>query len=312
MGWGGITPTAVASGGGGNAFSNFMSSPGGGAAASGVLGLLGGLLGGIGQGKQNDAQMAQQRQFLLQQLLASLNEGEQGRALSREQFNANQGLQREQLGLQREQIGLNSTQMDPLAQQKSRGGMALFGAMLGNARPSAISSSIPGMNMFMPQLSGGIMDLVPKGGFSPETLKYFSPESMANAEGNFMTNAAPFAQPTDLTGVGYGSAGATPTAQGQSARSSFQAQQASAQQQRAADAQSASDADFSKSAAQRAALQQAMSGANSQAPAAAAKKKSGLLGKILGVAGLASNFIPGVGPLVGAGLGAAGIGLGNR
>lgn len=40
--------------------------------------------------------------------------------------------------------------------------------------------------------------------------------------------------------------------------------------------------------------------------AAAPKKSGGIFGKILSVAGVASNFIPGIGPMVSAGISAAG------
>lgn len=135
--------------------------------------LLGGLFGGIGQGK-----------------------------MSAEQLRAQQEMQDKQLQLSRDQMGLQSTQMDPLAQQKSRQQQALLAALLPGARNFQVSSNVPGMNQFMPQMTGGMK--LPEGGLSPETLAFFGGPQRASAEAQFFGANSPFGAPPALSSVGYG------------------------------------------------------------------------------------------------------------
>jgi hypothetical protein len=138
--------------------------------------LAGGIMSGIGQGK-----------------------------MSAEQIRAANEQQAKQLAFQRDQTGLQSTQMDPLAQQKSRQQQALLAALLPEMRNASVSSNIPGMNQFIPQISGGLR--LPEGGFSPDTLKFFSEPARASAEAGFFANASPFAPPPALSSLGYSQAG---------------------------------------------------------------------------------------------------------
>lgn len=61
---------------------------------------------------------------------------------------------------------------------------------------------------FTPKTSGGFR--IPEEGFSPETLKFFSPEARLAAEESYYKGAAPFMQPPNLGQAGYGSLGADP------------------------------------------------------------------------------------------------------
>ena len=174
-------PTAAGAGGSGGLFGM---SPG---VTSGLiqggLGLLGGVISGAGQGAMTEAQLKAAKELALRQ----------------------EQLQREQLAQQGAATGLQASQQDPLAQQRSRQQQALMAAILPGLRNAAVSSNIPGMNQFMPQVSGGLR--IPEGGFDPSTLSFFSPESRAASEGQYWRQAAPFTPPPDLSKVGYGAAG---------------------------------------------------------------------------------------------------------
>jgi hypothetical protein len=114
-------------------------------------------------------------------------------------------MQDKQLALQRDQTGLQSTQMDPLAQQKSRQQQALLAAILPEMRNASVTSNIPGMNQFIPNIQGGLR--IPEGGFSADTLKFFGEPARASAEAGFFSNASPFAPPPALSSLGYTQAG---------------------------------------------------------------------------------------------------------
>lgn len=120
----------------------------------GGLSLGGGLLQGIGQGKQNEAQIAAQERM-------------QGRNLQ----------------LTRDVQGLQATQLDPFAWQKARQNQAILAAVMPGLRNASVTSNVPGMNRFIPQVQGGLR--FPEGGFGPETLQHFSPEARAAAEQEF-------------------------------------------------------------------------------------------------------------------------------
>jgi hypothetical protein len=61
-----------------------------------------------------------------------------------------------------------------------RQNQALAAAILPGLRNASVSSNIPGMNSFIPQVQGGFR--IPEGGFSPETMKFFEDEAMLQGE----------------------------------------------------------------------------------------------------------------------------------
>ncbi len=121
-----------------------------------------------------------------------------------DQFNQNDDLARQK-------AGQFAQTMDPLAQQKSRQQQALLAAIVGNAQNAG--HTVPGGPR-----TGGVMNLVPQGGFSPETLGFFSKDARAAAEGDFAKANAPFSDPASLGKVGYGAAGADQQASAQQIR----------------------------------------------------------------------------------------------
>ncbi|HYE77688.1 MAG TPA: hypothetical protein VEI97_06860 [bacterium] len=140
------------------------------------------------------------------QLGGGLLSGMGQQKMSREQIAAQERMQQRQLEAQRAFQGLNATQMDPLAQQRSRQQMALMAAILPELRNVQVSSNIPGMNQFIPQISGGLR--IPEGGFSPETLAFSSPQARAAAEQNFRAQSDLVNTPMDgtrtpLSALGY-------------------------------------------------------------------------------------------------------------
>ena len=180
------------------------------------------------------AQRERERQDQMRQFLLSLAQrgGEFDRQLSQSRYETDQGNR-----LRRDETGVEATQLDPYAQQRSRQQQAMMAALLPGARNVSVSSNIPGMNQFIPQVSGGMR--IPEGGFGRDVLDFFSPESRANAEGAYWNNAAPFADPPDLSGVGYGNAGRAPTQRAQQARQTFLGQQRTDQAKNQADDESA-------------------------------------------------------------------------
>lgn len=145
----------------------------GAALISGLFNLGGGIFGGIGQGKSQ----------------------EKDRQLQRELAN-------KQMQLQRDTQGLAASQLNPLAQQAARQKMAMMAAIAPQLRNVQVSSAVPGMNRFIPQIQGGLR--LPEGGFSPETLNFFSPQAMQGAEEQFWKQARPFVpQAPNMQSVGY-------------------------------------------------------------------------------------------------------------
>lgn len=153
----------------------------------------GSLLNGMQQGKTADADRAVRQAQLQQQ---------------ESQFNQSQDLAYQK-------AGQAASQMDPLYQQKQRQQQALLAAIVPNAQ-NVSPTGADGVR------HGGIMNLVPQGGFSPDTQAFFSPQARAAAEGDFAKANAPFSDPASLTSVGYGAAGAAPMAGAQDARTAFQ------------------------------------------------------------------------------------------
>lgn len=198
---------------------------------SGLMGLGGNIVSGVGQAGQQAGQ----------------------NAMSREQSYLQAGQGQDQLALQRQQLALQASQADPLAQQKSRQQQALLAAIMPGLRNASVSSGMPGMDRFIPQVSGGLR--LPEGGFDADTLKMFSPESRANAEGSFYQQNQNTMRAPNLSNVGYGQAGQGVTGGSQQAFDR-------------ADAESQA-----KRAAMMSALQQSQAGAASAAkgPSTAAK-----------------------------------------
>jgi hypothetical protein len=101
-----------------------------------------------------------------------------------------------QLQQNQNQQKINATQLDPLAQQKSRANFAMGAEAASNAtRPSYSFDPASGMVNY----SGG--NQMPANGWSPATKAMLSPTSAANSEAEFYGTAG---MPYDLTNAGYG------------------------------------------------------------------------------------------------------------
>ena len=197
----------------------------GAAGLSGLFGLGGGIMSGIGQGKQQDAQLAdtaagraqQQAQFDAD-MAQRQREYDQTSARSSREFDQTLGQRRAESDaadlLSRQQTGVEATQLDPLAQQKSRQHNAIMASYVGSASNIRGPDGTSGF-----QGTGGLQ--IPEGGFGSDVTDFYTPEARAAAEGAFYNTTAPFMDPTDLTRVGYGGAGAAPTASAQAARKSW-------------------------------------------------------------------------------------------
>lgn len=193
----------------------------GAAGLSGLFGLGGGIMSGMGQSAQQDAQLADsaeeraQREAQFQATLAQQKAEFERRSLEfdREQGRLSQENEMSDL-LKRQQTGVEATQLDPLAQQKSRQHNALMAAYM---RTASNIKGPDGTNGF--QGTGGLQ--IPEGGFGSDVTDFFTPEARASAEGQFYNTTAPFMDPTDLTQVGYGGAGAAPTESAKAARKSW-------------------------------------------------------------------------------------------
>jgi hypothetical protein len=152
-----------------------------GAALSGAMQLVGGLLNGAGQGKMSDKDRKFQQQRDQQQ--------------SQENFFNNQ----QALDFNRSTGALNASQMDPLAQQKSRANFALQGDMMNQWKPTTASFD---PNTGLGSFGGGMGAMRP----SSFTQGLFTPEAMANAEYNDfrmpLAHVAPQIPTPDLSQVG--------------------------------------------------------------------------------------------------------------
>lgn len=245
----------------------------------------GGLLQGVGQGQQSaeQARAAQQNALLGGQL-----------GLNQDVLNAYLGMYGQQAsqGYQRDVQGLNAMQMNPLAQQQARQQMALRAAILPELRNP--TTTLPrGLQGYAGQLQGGFR--IPEGGFGPETLRYFSPEANAAAEGHFWQAAAPFVRPPDLTQLGYGAAGQVPTMDAMAARNTFDAQQEEMRRNQLGAIQN-----FEREG------QNALAKSQQQQQQQQQQRKSSWWRRLLGTAlPIAAGFIPGVGPLAALGIHAA-------
>lgn len=190
--------------------------------------VLGSLFGSNSQKKLTEKQLAEQkRQFDL-----SRETSQRNTAASAIGEAATAGIERQ---TEQAKTGLQATQMDPLAQQKSRQRNAVMAALMGGARnyavkpPSDIASS-------MPEISGGIR--LPEGGFGPDVMNFFSPGARANAEGQFWGaagQASPGTATPNLNATGYGPAGDAPTRTAQAMGPAAEAQYSALERKRLED-----------------------------------------------------------------------------
>jgi hypothetical protein len=183
MGYGTVAPASTT--GGGNWFTRLPPEVQA-TLVGGGTSILGGVLAGIGQGKEQN----ENREFQ-----AGQNDADRQ--------------------LRAAQLALSATQGNPLATQQARQRMAVMGALLPGARNFEVTppSYLKG---YVPQTKGGLR--LPDNGFDQGTLDFFKPETLANAEGEFWSQLAPFVNPPDLTKVGYGAAGQGATDRSQMAR----------------------------------------------------------------------------------------------
>lgn len=158
------------------------------ALSSGLMNLGGSIVQGVGQAGDSQKQNALGRE---QTYLGAANNAE---AMQ---------LQRGNQDLQRQQMALQASQADPLRQQKSRQQAALFAAILPGLRNAQVTSQIPGMSQFIPQMQGGFR--IPEGGFDAATLQMFNPESRVQAEANFYDANRNSMRAPNLDQLGYGS-----------------------------------------------------------------------------------------------------------
>lgn len=131
--------------------------------------LLGGLLGGHGQAEMSKEEREHQIRMLLTQLGVDMGQFE----ATRGDANARAGLSTANTAPER--VGWRQNQ-------------AIRAAVMPQLRNVSVSSPIPGMNAFIPQVSGGLR--IPEGGFSPETLKFFGDNAMLAGESDLDTAAA--------------------------------------------------------------------------------------------------------------------------
>lgn len=102
------------------------------------------------------------------------------------QFNVQQENVEQQLALEQGQRALDAAQANP-TRVGWRQNQALAAALLPELRNVSVSSPIPGMNAFIPQISGGLR--LPASGFSPDTLKFFGDKAMLAGEQDLDTAA---------------------------------------------------------------------------------------------------------------------------
>jgi hypothetical protein len=165
------------------------------------------------QAQQSAAQIQNTRDMERARLLAQ--------ALSQQ---SSQQLTRDTTG-----VGLN----DPSKIQNWRQSQAVKSALMPGIRQPTFATPA-NLQGRVPTMQGGFQ--IPTGGFSPETLAFFSPDARMSAEQSYWQAAAPFTAPPDFTQVGYGN-GATATnanASMQAARTSALTTQQTREQQQTA------------------------------------------------------------------------------
>lgn len=173
---------------------SFLKSPSEGQALllSQIMNLGGGIAAGVGAGKQSDKD---RKAELEAQLRQNIQQAQMMGAQSMENVAQSQAQDK----LSRDKLALDSTQLDPLAQQKSRAGFSLQGDKVRGWTPTSFSMDPDsGMGSF----SGGFNALRP----SEATKAMYSPEAAASAEMQDFRTPLALANPNipipDLTQVG--------------------------------------------------------------------------------------------------------------
>ena len=150
---------------------------------------VGGLLSGMGQGKVSK-----------EQIQASLRQAFANMGMSSEQFE-------ESLRQANAAEGLQVTQQTP-NRVGWRQDQAIKEALLKGARNVSVSSGVPGMDRFKPNITGGLR--IPEGGFGPDTMKFFSENARLSGEQDLDRAGAVVSDgsmPTPSYGSVYGQAG---------------------------------------------------------------------------------------------------------
>lgn len=110
---------------------------------------------------------------------------------------------REQMDLQKQLAAMGGANTAGLQPAMERQKAALMFALLSNARPGKVEAPSH-IAPHVPKLSGGVG--IPEGGFSAETLKFLSPNSLFNQEQSHLSNLKqlnPQMHTPSLPNVGY-------------------------------------------------------------------------------------------------------------
>ncbi len=127
----------------------------------GGLNFLGGLFGGNAQQNMNE-----------EQIKAALKQAAAQMGMNEAQFS-------EMLRQSEGKAAVEGVQQTP-NRVGWRQNQAMAAAILPGLRNTSVSSGIPGMNHFVPQVSGGLR--IPEGGFGPDTMKFFGENAMLSGE----------------------------------------------------------------------------------------------------------------------------------
>lgn len=151
--------------------------------------LLGGLLSGAGQSKENATSRAHQLQMLLAQLDSQRQQYETAR------------------GDEQAKTALDAATTNP-TRVNWRQNQAIQNAIMPQLRNVSVNAPM-GMGAYVPQVSGGLR--LPEGGFSPDTLKFFNDNAMLQGEMD-LDRAAGAASGGRSTPASYGAIYGTPQA----------------------------------------------------------------------------------------------------
>lgn len=124
-----------------------------------------GVAGGYMQGQQQANLDANNRRHQLEVLMAQMG-------FDMDKFEQMLRDSQQQRGLQAQQQTPNRVGW--------RQQQAMLGAVIPGLRNVDVKSNIPGMNHFIPEVSGGLR--IPEGGFGPDVQRFFGPEAMAQGE----------------------------------------------------------------------------------------------------------------------------------
>lgn len=200
-----------------------------------MLGLGGAALSGYGQYAQNQQNVEANRYSTdMQRYLSEINAMFQGYELDQQtklklaeylmQFGNEDRqniLTRLQDDFSRNQAVLQSTQMDPLAQQRSRWRAGMASALAGGFQPASVSAP-SGYSLSSGQVP---VPTVTSNAWPEQVRSLLTPQALASAEQPFHQAVGAFggrAPVTDLTKVGYGAVGAAPTASAQGTQQAAQ------------------------------------------------------------------------------------------